>query len=358
MNTLWAASISAMICAAVAIAASPAVGADHDPGQSPAPHHPQSADPGRDTDPADFVPALSPAPNAFNIPVPIDPVSFFEQLVERYRTLGAYADHTRVVEVTTPAGGEAQRRETQLQCEITPKGELRVSTPGAALLSDLGLSLPFTLSDPMLRSRLAFDLWQAPHLGLRFRDDPLRDFRDGVDDGFTAARARPVRVGARDLVQLELEANADHDDADQDGPAQFDLYIDPQSMLVERIEGRERLPDGASYETTLEIQPREVRDYDGEMITRAVDADVQDDDVASADDWPSEPPASSDSEHDDAPAGAASPQSPSSSSSSSGEPAGSPSLEPVEKTEAPADPEPDDDPAPAPPTMHAPNRSP
>jgi hypothetical protein len=39
--------------------------------------------------------------------------------------------------------------------------------------------------------------------------------------------------------------------------ARFDLYIDSQSLLIERIEGRQRMPYGSELETTVEIDPDE-----------------------------------------------------------------------------------------------------
>ncbi len=203
-------------------------------------------------------------------PGAIDPVEFFEQLVDRYRTISAYEDHTHVVEVTTPDGGDAQLRETDLQCEITSAGELHIRTPGETLLADFGVRLPFVSLRNVAKTKRDYDLWQAPHLGLRFMHDPLREFRVGAPDGFKAARARPVTIGTRELVQLKLEASA-HTDTQTE--TQFDLFVDPQSMLVERIEGRERLPDGATYETTLQIELGDVRDSDGALISRAAEGD-------------------------------------------------------------------------------------
>lgn len=41
----------------------------------------------------------------------------------------------------------------------------------------------------------------------------------------------------------------------EDYTARFDLLVNLQSMLIERIEGEQRLPDGAEYRTTLDITP-------------------------------------------------------------------------------------------------------
>ena len=54
------------------------------------------------------------------------------------------------------------------------------------------------------------------------------------------------------MVHLELKSG---DGLSEDYTAKFDLYIDPESLLVERIEGEQRLPDGADYYTSLDITP-------------------------------------------------------------------------------------------------------
>jgi len=205
----------------------------------------------------------------------IDATMFFQQLVQRYRSLRLYEDEATLVEVTQREGEQPTRRESHLNCEITDSGELKIRTPKQAALRGLGLDIPFRTSEPMREAQRSFGLWLAPHLGLRFWDDPLRELRssspgeDTRDDGSTERlkpkRATSMKVGDRAVVQLEL-SSAEDVDADGEGDAEFDLYVDPNSMLVERVEGRERLPDGASYETTLEITSARARDEHGESI--------------------------------------------------------------------------------------------
>ena len=59
----------------------------------------------------------------------------------------------------------------------------------------------------------------------------------------------------RELIYIELKA-ADppgRENADAPPAARFELWVNPDTMLIERIRGRQTLPDGAAYETTLEI---------------------------------------------------------------------------------------------------------
>jgi hypothetical protein len=89
---------------------------------------------------------------------------------------------------------------------------------------------------------------------LKFADKPLEDFRAGVDEGFTATEAHAVVIDERPKVHLELRSG---DGQSESCTARFDLYIDSQSLLIERIEGRQRMPDGSELETTVEIDPDE-----------------------------------------------------------------------------------------------------
>src|SRR5262249_7382746 len=92
--------------------------------------------------------------------------------------------------------------------------------------------------------------WLAPHMIMRFSDQPLKDFRAGVDEGFTATAAKSITVDNRKLVQLALKSG---DGLSESSAAKFDLFINPESMLIERIEGQQRLPDGANCKTTFKI---------------------------------------------------------------------------------------------------------
>ncbi len=183
---------------------------------------------------------------------PLDADAFFAALVERYRGLTAYRDTAEVVQVTRRDGEEPHRVETRIACVIED-GTLRVETPGSQVREAMHLEVPVRMSPAMRTLQLRYNLWLAPHLMLRFTDKPLAKFRLGVEKGFKVIGAEPVVVRDRQLVHLTLQS------AETDGEAKavgrFDLFVDPALMLMVRVEGRQRLPDGADYHTTLDITP-------------------------------------------------------------------------------------------------------
>ncbi len=205
-------------------------------------------------------PAGAQEPGAADQPAPtaeaavVEPAPFFAALVDRYRGLTAYEDVADVVEVRTRSGRPPLRVETRIACTL--EGEaLTVTTPGSQFRSSAGLDVPIDSSPAMEALVLRYNLWLAPHMALHFLDEPLKELRLGVPEGFTAAEAETVTVDEKHLVRLELRSEDPARPADAEAAARFEFWVDPQSMLIERIDGRQRLPDGADYRTTLEITP-------------------------------------------------------------------------------------------------------
>jgi hypothetical protein len=184
----------------------------------------------------------------------IDPDEFFNLLVQRYRGIHLYRDTARVVHVTSREGAETSRIETEIGCEVRA-GALKVQTPGTQARSGVGLGLPLRPSPASEAIQRGYDLWLAPHMALKFTDEPLKDFRSGVEEGFTATEAERITIDNRDMLHVELRSG---DGLSEDCNAKFDLFINPQTMLVERIDGEQRMPDGASCTTSLHISPQEV----------------------------------------------------------------------------------------------------
>ncbi len=180
-----------------------------------------------------------------------DALAFFESLVEHYRGLVAYEDVADVVQITTRPGEEPQRVEIRIAATIQD-GQLRVETPGSQMRDSIGLDVPLKTSPAMETFVQKYNLWIAPHMALRFTDEPLQDFRLGVEEGFTPTLTETVIIDGRSLVRVQLKSG---DGLSEDYTAKFDLYVDPDSMLIQRIEGEQRLPDGADYSTTLDITP-------------------------------------------------------------------------------------------------------
>lgn len=192
-----------------------------------------------------FVPSLT-------IESALDPRAFFEQLVARYRGLRSYRDTSKIVQVTQHLGDErAHRVETEVETDVS-EGQLRVQSPASQLRESLGLLVPFRRGPVLPRTAQQYDLWLLPHLMLKFADRPLEQFREGVPEGFTATEAAPITIDDKPMVHLELRSG---DGTSGHSNATFDLYVDPDSMLIERIHGQQRLPDGGNYETMVNIHP-------------------------------------------------------------------------------------------------------
>lgn len=194
----------------------------------------------------------------------VDPLIFFDELVARYRGLRVYSDLTHIVQVTRQYDDESepQRTETRVASEVSD-GKLNVVTPGSQLRRNFGLNLPVQASPEMEQAKLRYDLWLLPHMALKFAEQPLQELREGVPEGFTATEAAAVTIDDRPMVHLELTSG---DGLSGDYNARFDLYVDPESMLIERIEGRQRLPDGGDFETTYYITP--TKSEGGEPVAR------------------------------------------------------------------------------------------
>ena len=60
----------------------------------------------------------------------------------------------------------------------------------------------------------------------------------------------------RQLIKVRLKAAPVQDaGADVAKAAQYDLWVNPDSMLIERVTGHQTLPDGADYRVTMDITP-------------------------------------------------------------------------------------------------------
>lgn len=231
------------LCDSWRAAPRPAGSVENDVGSKPAASAPAAAS----------QPQISGAASIADVISEDDPLRLFLSVVDRYRRLHTYRDTVNLVQVTHRAGEEPTRVETKLTCEVTGR-ELRVTTPASQMRSAVGLNMPTQKSADTKQREQDYALWLAPHMKMKFSDKPLEDFRAGVEEGFTATEAESVTIDEKSMVHLELRSG---DGQSESCAAEFDLYIDSQSLLIERIEGRQRLPDGAELETTLEITPDE-----------------------------------------------------------------------------------------------------
>lgn len=187
-----------------------------------------------------------------------DPVAVFDTLVDRYRRLVAYEDTVEVVEIITRPEQRRHRVETRLTCRIE-NDRLHVDSPGGQVGRGTGLGAPVSRSAAVDSLVLRYNLWIAPHMVLRFKENPLAEFRLGVPGGFVPASAEATSWRDRPYILLELKA------ADDALDARYELWVNPDTMLIERITGRQTLPDGADYRTSLTITPSRV-DAGGDRV--------------------------------------------------------------------------------------------
>jgi hypothetical protein len=220
----------------------------------------------------------------------LDPRLFFEQLVARYRALRSYSDTTSIVQVTRLIDDDAPlRTETYLQCDVRD-GRLEVRAAARQVQKAFGLHLDLALrvAEPVEQAALHYDLWHLPHMALKFSDNPLQEFRAGVPEGFIATDAAAITMDVggieRSMVHIELKSGtsgargADGPPAGANGAglsgsytARYDIYVDPESMLIERIEGEQRLPDGVNMHTSYQIRPTIGEESEGHGLSSARD---------------------------------------------------------------------------------------
>ena len=187
----------------------------------------------------------------------IDPADFFQRLVSRYRGLYLYRDVATVTHVTRRNGKESSRVHTQIACEVA-EGKLTVTTPTSQARKGLGVDLPLKPSPRSNDAKQNYDMWLAPHMTLKFIDEPLKNLRAGVEHVFTATEAESVTIDNKKMVHVELRSGCTGEGASEPCAAKVDLYVNSESMLIERIDTQQRLPDGADYSTSMQITPGDV----------------------------------------------------------------------------------------------------
>jgi len=195
--------------------------------------------------------ALETAPPSAPAATTLDAKDLFTRVVSRYRSLVQYADSATLVQVTTRDGEPDRRVQTRVDTSLSD-ARLDVRTPGSALRSAMFSALPLRSPAGLESTRLGYQLWLAPHMALRYAQRPDDELPPGVAQGLAPSEVREVQLDGERFYKLELRDEA----ADGGEPdARFDLYVDPESLLIERIEGHRELPGGGRYDTTLRICP-------------------------------------------------------------------------------------------------------
>ena len=209
-----------------------------------------------------------------------DPIALFERLVDRYRSFRRYAERSEVVQVIRdPGTGDP---------DVTTRTRVRAEVAGDDLTVDRSSLLRraqkvVVPSDPGSPAALEAELRMLPHLRLRFGDRPLEEFRSGDHEPFRAADVDRVTLEDREFVRVELLSG---DAASPD--ARLRLFIDPERMLVERVEGEEWLPGGIHQQTTVEIEAVE---FDATDAGAGEESEIRSDRPRSVAEEPALPPA-------------------------------------------------------------------
>lgn len=178
-----------------------------------------------------------------------DPIEFFERLVDRYRELRSCREEVRIETITEdPSTNDPAVRSTvRVVAEI---GDDRLEVRSSELVDEV-----FDLLGPAEAEGSSgaseSDLRLLPHLRLRFSVDPLEGFGGSGSEALRPSEMDTVLFDEREMVRVELRRG------ESGSPdASFKLFVDPESMLVERIEGEEWLPGGLHHQTTVRIEER------------------------------------------------------------------------------------------------------
>jgi hypothetical protein len=187
----------------------------------------------------------------------------FERIASRYRALVSYADRVSFTCSIESDGDQARRTECRLACTLED-GALDVRCTSRSIAESLGLKLPFNLGDTVEHRRARLSAWLAPHMTLAVSDDPLAELWPTAHGRFHAVSAGIVESeGNPAMLRLELRGDDRAETSDPDGrpattvppPAAIALYINPRTMLIERIMGGHELPGLGRCQIDLLITP-------------------------------------------------------------------------------------------------------
>lgn len=186
--------------------------------------------------------------------VSLDANTLFGKLVDRYRGLSFYKDSVKLAHRTVvPQAPAATAPAVEQSIDCTIRGTL-LDVVSSAI--GAGASCDARDVSPVGKLALAQQMWLLPHMALRFADEPLRSMHGGDCGALVPTSVEEVTIGERPLLRLHLQSGgAAPDPATTCEPTSLDFYVNPQSMLIERIEHTHELGKGVRYEATLEITP-------------------------------------------------------------------------------------------------------
>ena len=202
----------------------------------------------------------------------LDPQTMFDLVMRRYRDISMYEDRVIIEQITARDGRPAVREQTTVHCAIRKTGEIDIKTDAEFLEQDDSQEVAEDANDTEIEPtveatsalHMQYQLWLAPHMALRFHTSPLEKFRTGITEGFTPVAAERVTIEDQELLRLDLQSG---DGLSGDFRAKFELFINPDTMLIRRVRGVQLLPDGANLLTDFHITPKRVVTSDGREIT-------------------------------------------------------------------------------------------
>ncbi|MGA1057206.1 MAG: hypothetical protein ACO3Y3_05880 [Phycisphaerales bacterium] len=187
------------------------------------------------------------SPEQSEFPPSPEATRFFERLVERYRELIRYADSFLLEQRIGSIDGDA---DSEVRTRVSARSRI---AQGAVEVSTRTRRAVEAVSGDRTAESREVDLAIAPHLGLRLLDEPLRDFRPGTE-GFRATSIKEVEHDRKSMLRIELRSGGE---SPGEPSSVFGLTVDPNSMLIRKVDGEERLADGRSFTTTISIEPED-----------------------------------------------------------------------------------------------------
>jgi hypothetical protein len=163
----------------------------------------------------------------------LDPACAADLLQQRYRGLRDHRERGQLVEEIDLGDGTVRRTETQVDCHVRD-GRFSVSTTARRIRTFFGRMVPVRTGPGVDAASQEMDQWLVPHALLD------RDANPSLD----ASAADTVRVADRDLIRLEFEGDGDR----------VELFVNPETVLVERARAERTLPDGGRWRGELDVE--------------------------------------------------------------------------------------------------------
>ena len=192
----------------------------------------------------------------------IDAACFLEHVMDRYRSLAVYEDVADVMQETSHEGDATRRVHQRYESRIDENGTPEVEGRAIGSTRSVRHVAPNLLKSTLRRTPILrrYSLWIAPHLQLAQPEVSESDAAAADLKTLSASSAEAVSEEGGDLVRLEVETQTANDDG---RTGRIEFFVNPDSMLVERVRRTEPLPGGGELREEIEIRPTRVLDRPG-----------------------------------------------------------------------------------------------